>query len=100
MRVVVSDLAERDLEEIGDHIAADNPDRAVSFVRELRRRCMALGDTPMADPLREEFGRGVRLLVHRRYLVLYRVSAGVVSIERVRHGARNVIVLLRPADDA
>jgi len=36
VRVVLSNQAEIDLEEIGDYIAADNPVRAVSFVREMR----------------------------------------------------------------
>jgi toxin ParE1/3/4 len=36
VRVVLSNQAETDLEEIGDYIAADSPARAVSFVRELR----------------------------------------------------------------
>jgi toxin ParE1/3/4 len=36
MRVVISPLAERDLEAIGDYIAEDNPARALSFVAELR----------------------------------------------------------------
>lgn len=34
--------AERDLEEIGDHIAIDDPYVALWFVRALRDRCMAL----------------------------------------------------------
>ncbi len=29
-------LAEKDLEEIGDYIAIDNPRRAISFIAELR----------------------------------------------------------------
>ena len=36
MRVTISPLAERDLETIGDYIAADNPSRALSFIAELR----------------------------------------------------------------
>jgi len=35
----VSPLSERDLEEIGDFIAADNPHRTVSYIREMRDRC-------------------------------------------------------------
>ncbi len=100
MRVIISDLADRDLEEIGDYIAADNPDRARSFVRELRARCEALSETPRAYPLREEFGGDVRLLVHRRYLILYRVLADIVYVERVWHGARKVIPLLGPPDES
>ena len=96
MRVVISGLAERDLEEIGDYIAADNPDRARSFVCELRARCAALSEAPRAYPLREEFGKDVRLLVHRRYLILYRVLSDTVYVERVWHGARKVIPLLGP----
>lgn len=37
MIVVITDDAEADLERIGDDIAADNPPRAVTFVRELRK---------------------------------------------------------------
>ena len=36
MRCIFSVLAESDLEEIGDYIARDNPERAVSFIQEIR----------------------------------------------------------------
>jgi plasmid stabilization system protein ParE len=51
MIVVITDEAEVDLERIGDHIAADNPLRAVTFVRELREKCEALADAPRGYPL-------------------------------------------------
>ncbi|UEO01238.1 type II toxin-antitoxin system RelE/ParE family toxin [Acidiferrobacter thiooxydans] len=35
-RLTFTALAEQDLEIIGDYIAADNPVRAGSFIRELR----------------------------------------------------------------
>lgn len=35
MRLTRTPLAEQDLEAIGDYIAADNPTRAVSFIRVL-----------------------------------------------------------------
>lgn len=78
-----------DLEEIGDYIARDNPARAVSFVRELRRYCARIARQPRIHPLREEFGSGVRLAVHGRYVILYAERAGGVVIERIVHGARN-----------
>jgi toxin ParE1/3/4 len=34
------------LEQIGDHIATDNPLRAITFVRELREKCEAPADVP------------------------------------------------------
>ena len=36
MRLNFTPMAEQDLEAIADYIAADNPGRALSFVRELR----------------------------------------------------------------
>lgn len=38
--------AERDLEAIGDRIADDDPQRALSFVQEIRAHCLALRDFP------------------------------------------------------
>ncbi|WP_348628330.1 type II toxin-antitoxin system RelE/ParE family toxin [Mesorhizobium sp. WSM4313] len=40
--LVFADQAEGDLEAIGDHIASDNPFRAMTFVRELRNACIEL----------------------------------------------------------
>jgi plasmid stabilization system protein ParE len=39
MIVVITADAETDLERIGDAIAQHNPARAITFVRELRRKC-------------------------------------------------------------
>ena len=41
--------AVRDLEAIGDFIARDNPERAVSFIGELRAKCLALADLRSAS---------------------------------------------------
>jgi len=46
MNVVFSLMAENDLESIGDAIAINNPQRAVTFIREIRDRCLALSNTP------------------------------------------------------
>jgi toxin ParE1/3/4 len=89
-RCVFSRLAEADLETIGDHIAKDNPRRALSFVRELRDRCRAIVRYPRAAPLRPELGRGVRMVVFGDYLIFYRYGIGRVMIERVLHGARDI----------
>jgi toxin ParE1/3/4 len=89
-RCVFSRLAEADLEAIGDYIANDNPRRALSFVRELRSRCQAIGGHPRAAPLRPELGRGVRMVVFGAYLIFYRHRPDRVVIERVLHGARDL----------
>ena len=47
MRVEYSLDVESDLEEIADYIAADNPRRAVSFIREIRAEIHRIGHGPM-----------------------------------------------------
>lgn len=90
MELVFDRRAEFDLEEIGDYISADNPARAVSFVREIREHCERLIRFPEASPRRPEYGLDVRMSVFRRYLVFYVVDGDVLRIRRVVHGARDL----------
>lgn len=46
MIVHLSAEAEHDLETIGDYIARDNPARALSFLHELRAKCLGLAEMP------------------------------------------------------
>lgn len=52
MRLAFTPLAEQDLEAIADYIAADNPVRALSFVRELRTQCQRITLNPPGYRLR------------------------------------------------
>ena len=81
MKLVLTKEAEGALFFIGDYIAQDNPSRALSFVEELERRCVALLDQPRAYPLvpRHE-ASGIRRAVHERYLIFYRVDPGSVVV--------------------
>ena len=49
--------AEEDFREIYFFIAADSPERARNFVREIRRRCRLLVDVPELGPARPDLGR-------------------------------------------
>ena len=84
MQVVFSALVEGDLQAIGDYIAADNPVRAVSLVREIRAQCRQLGENPLLYRLRPEIAPQVRLVGVRRYVILFRVVGDVVRVERNR----------------
>ena len=81
MIVCLSAEAEQDLEAIGDYIARDNPARAISFLRELRQKCLDLADLPERFPLvpRYEAAR-VRRRAHGNYLIFYRVETDKVVI--------------------
>lgn len=90
MPVVFSPAAQRDLESVGDYIAADNPSRAVDFIRKIRNRCEVLDATPLAAPLRSDIGPGIRMIVQDRYLIFYSLNDEGVRIERILHAARNI----------
>ena len=90
MKVDFSPVAKEDLIDIAVYIAKDNPVRALSFVDELEEKCLGIGRTPDIGTTRPELGNGVRMLPHGRYLIFYRENEGMIRIERVMHGARDI----------
>jgi toxin ParE1/3/4 len=86
--------AERHLDGIKGYIARDNPRRALSFIRELRRVCERLAEYPLTAPARPELRPGLRSFPHGDYLILYRPLRDGVSIVRVLHGSREASRLL------
>lgn len=80
--------ATRDLEQIADRIALDNPARSLTFIRELRTACLGLADFPDRFPLVPRYqASGVRHRVHGNYLIFYRVEGERVVVLHIRHGA-------------
>jgi toxin ParE1/3/4 len=94
VRVVLSNQAEIDLEEIGDYIAADSPARAMSFVREVRNHFERIAKAPLAYPQRPELGEGVRSCTHGNYLILFIPDEREIFVARVVHGRRDLGALL------
>jgi toxin ParE1/3/4 len=93
-RAVFSPQAKRDLQSIADYIAADNPLRALTFVGEIEARCFKLADFPRLARTLPELGAHAHILPHGNYVILYRDLPDEVSIERVVHGARDIMALL------
>lgn len=98
MKIRLSPAAEADLEAIAAYIAADNPERALSFVRELRAHCDGIGDAPKAHILRPDLGQAVRGCPHGNYLILYRVVEREVRVSRIVHASRDVRRLARSGE--
>jgi toxin ParE1/3/4 len=97
MIVVITDAAENDFEAIADWIANDNPERALTFVRELRRRCERLADAPRGYALVPRYEHtGVRRRPYRDYLIFYRIGDGKIEVLHVLHGAREYEPILFP----
>jgi plasmid stabilization system protein ParE len=98
MIVVISAEAERDLEAIGDYIARDNPQRAISFVREIREQCVQLAEMPAAAPLVSRYQRyGVRRHVHGNYLIFYQFDSERLVVLHILHGAMEYEPILFPS---
>ena len=90
--------AERDLEDIADYIATDNPERALTFVRELRDRCKKAGDFSRSARRFPQLGDDAHILPYENYIILYRDLPTEVSIERIIHGARDIMASIAPDD--
>lgn len=100
MRLTLTPLAEQDLEAIGDYIAADNPTRAASFIRELRDQCQRIAANPPGYRLRAELGEDIRSCAHGNYVIFFAAAPEAVTIIRVLHGARDIPAILAPDDSA
>lgn len=97
MRLVLSRLAETDLEQIADYIALDNPLRAQSCLRDIKERIYRLPATPKAYPLLPRYERsGIRRCVEGQYLIFYRMDDDTLRVLRILHGAMDYEPLLFP----
>lgn len=91
MKVIWSDLAIEDLDEIVEYIAKDNPERAESFVMEL----IDLGDSLgiKGQELKGTSAKwvdngNVRELYYYHYTIVYEVTTEYIYIHEVHHTAR------------
>lgn len=99
MKAVITAEALSDLEQIGDYIARDNPERARSFVAQLVAKARSLADMPEGFPLVPRYAHlGIRRRAHGAYLIFYRVERTRVTVIHILHGARDYEALLFPEE--
>jgi plasmid stabilization system protein ParE len=99
MHVRLSHAAERELEEIGNFIANDNPLRAASFVQELVERCYGLADhSKRYSVVTTWHGLEIRRCPYRHYLIFYVLDERGLEIAHIIHGSRDYLTLLLPDD--
>ena len=92
--VTFSPKSRQDLLDIGDYIAKDSPANARRFIGKLIDQCKRIGRAPLGYVSRDDLAPGLRMAALDRYVIFFRVLDGVVRIERVLHGARNLPVVL------
>lgn len=89
-RLVFAPAARADLLDIAQYIRQESPQRAVTFVAELRSKAALAAAHPRAFATRDDISVGLRSIVHGRYLILYRELEVDVRIVRVVHSARDL----------
>lgn len=83
MKVTLTPGALTDLDHIAEHIETDNPERAISFVNELREAARRIADIPRGYPLVPRYERhGIRRRSYRHYGILYRLDADCILVLR------------------
>jgi plasmid stabilization system protein ParE len=83
MKVVLAREALANLNHIAERIELDNPERAISFVDELREAARRIADTPRGYPLIPRYEHyGVRRRSYRGYGILYRLEVDRVLVLR------------------
>ncbi|QDU60515.1 Plasmid stabilization system protein [Planctomycetes bacterium Pan216] len=88
MDVNFSPQSQKDLDEIHDYIAADSPERALSWIRQIETACTSLSEAPLLGTPLAIGLRHVRATTYGNYVIYYRVRDDQVDILRVVHGAR------------
>jgi len=88
--VVVTSQAWHDLSEIIDYIAKDDPSAAEQFSKRLLDSALSLGRAPLMGCRIKGFPN-VRMTVHGRYLIIYKVAPrqDKLLILRFWHSARD-----------
>lgn len=69
VRTVILPAGRDDLLAIGDYIAADNHERAASFVNEIIAVIAGIAEGPKRFPLRDDLRPGLRVARQRNYLI-------------------------------
>ena len=85
--------ASADLDQIAAFIAKDNPIKAAAF--ELLSVCRRIPAHPENYPRRSALGEGLRVAIHKSYLVFFRNLPEEIRVERALHSARNAARLFR-----
>ena len=96
MRLELSAFVEGDLDFIAATIAEDNPQRAVTFIQDIRAKLAAVARDPLIYQLRPDIGEAARMASVGRYAILFRVADDVVRVERVVYGGRDLPDMFNP----
>jgi toxin ParE1/3/4 len=82
--------AEKDLDQISDYIANDNPQAALRLLGRIEERCQRLAEMPETGRARDELAEGLRSGIVGNYVIFYRLDDEGIQVIRVLHGSRDL----------
>ncbi len=90
MKLILRAAVRKDLRDIADYIARDNPANAVGFSQQLVNKINKIAEQPLIFPIKEEWGVNIRSALHGHYHIIFEVDGDSVIVLRILHGARNI----------
>ena len=85
-----SPLSRRDLSQIWDYIAGDNPEAADRVLRQIDAQCRQLARSPELGERWPELSPLIRMFTVGRYAVFYRTVEDGIEVARILHSARDI----------
>ena len=89
-RIFYSGPARRDLDEIWDYIAADNPIAANKFLDKILKAAQSYANQPRLGEARFDLMPDCRHFSVGQYVIYYRPVVDGIELIRILHGARSV----------
>ena len=86
MKLIVTELAEKDLDDIYDYLFALNPEAARNQIEDINEKFKQLKQFPFIGRKRPTFGSGVRSIVSGTKLIFYIVEESQIRVARVLDG--------------
>ena len=88
--VKVALAAQKDLIEIGEYLAQNNPNAAIKFIKEIKNKFILLRDNPLAGRIQSNLLVNLRSFAVKKYIIFYQPFDDGIEILRVLHSSRDI----------
>ncbi len=96
---IISERAQRDLDEIWDYIACENPTAADRLLDRFLDTSRTFARFPEAGRPRDKLATGLRSFLVAPYVAFHRRNGDTIEIVRVVHGRRDIDRIMRGAQE-